>query len=50
MLENINKNVNDLVSRYAPFGEELDKYDKLSKYILKANTIQSNIEKGMKQK
>ena len=44
-LENINKSVDDLISRQIPYGEELDKYEQLSKYIIKANSIQSEIHK-----
>lgn len=47
-LENINRSVDDLVSSNAPFGENTDKYEQLSKYIIKANSIQSNISRQLK--
>ncbi|MBR6126402.1 hypothetical protein IKQ21_01830 [bacterium] len=47
-LENISKNVDDLVSMQIPYGESSEKYAQLSKYILKANNIQSSISKHIK--
>ena len=38
-LETINRNVNELVSLQAPYGEAEEKYDQLTKYLTKANTI-----------
>ncbi len=43
LLENINKNVDELVNMTIPYGENIDKYRQLSKYIIKANSIQSEI-------
>ena len=42
-LENINKSVDELVTMTIPYGENADKYQKLSKYIIKANALQSEI-------
>ena len=44
-LENINKSVDELISMQIPYGEAIDKYEQLSKYIIKANSIQSDISK-----
>ena len=47
-LENINKSVDELMKSKYPYGEAAEKYDQLSKYIARANTIQSEIYKFMK--
>ena len=47
-LENINKSVDELMALRTPYGEFGDKYEQLSKYILKANSIQSEISKFFK--
>ena len=47
-LENINKSVDVLMNCQYPYGESADKYEQLSKYIAKANSIQSEIYKFMK--
>ena len=47
-LENINKNVDELMTLQTPYGETNIKYEQLSKYITKANSIQSNISKYLK--
>lgn len=44
-LENINKSVDELISLKIPYGEAHDKYEQLSQYIVKANSIQSDISK-----
>ena len=49
-LENINNSVDELVNMSIPYGEDVDKYNKLSKYIVKANNIQAEISKYMKEK
>lgn len=49
MLENINKNVDELVSFRAPYGESAERYDQLLKYLTKANQIQSQISKITKK-
>lgn len=49
-LENINKSVNDLMTMNMPYGEGADRYDQLSKYIIKANSIQGEISRIIKTK
>ena len=44
-LENINKSVDELMTLQTPYGEGGDKYIQLSKYITKANYIQSEISR-----
>lgn len=46
-LETINKNVNELVSLQAPYGEAEEKYDQLTKYLTKANTIQYQVSREL---
>ncbi len=48
-LATLNKSVDDLVSMNIPYGEQYNKYDQLSKYIIKANSIQAEISKYMKK-
>ena len=48
-LENINKSVDELMSLNIPYGENIDKYEQPSKYIIKANSIQNEISKYMKR-
>lgn len=47
-LENINRSVDELMSFNAPYGENVDKYEQLSKYIIRANAIQSQISHYIK--
>ena len=47
-LESINKNVDELIGMNIPYGENIDKYEQLSKYIIRANSIQNNISKLIK--
>ncbi len=47
-LENINKSVDELMTLQTPYGEGGDKYIQLSKYITKANYIQSEISRFLK--
>lgn len=47
-LENINKSVDELMAIQYPYGEAGDKYEQLSKYIARANTIQAEISRFMK--
>ena len=47
-LKNISKNVDELMSLQTPYGEADVRYEQLSKYITKANSIQSEIAKYMK--
>ena len=49
-LSNINKSVDELVTMNIPFGENFDRYDRLSKYIIKANAIQNSITKTIGRK
>lgn len=48
-LEHINKSVDELMSMNIPYGENINKYDQLSKYIIKANSIQSEITRYIKK-
>ena len=47
-LENINQSVDELMNSRYPYGESGEKYDQLSRYIARANSIQSEIYKFMK--
>ncbi len=47
-LENISRSVDELISMNIPYGENIDKYDQLSKYIIKANSIQNEISRFIK--
>ena len=47
-LENISRNVDELMTLQTPYGEAGDKYEQLSKYIIKANNIQAQIAKSLK--
>ena len=47
-LENINKSVDELMARQYPYGESIEKYNQLTKYIARANSIQADISKLMK--
>lgn len=47
-LKNINNSVDNLVSMNIPYDESTDKYQKLSKYIIKANSIQAEISGYLK--
>lgn len=49
-LEYLNKSVDELVSLNIPYGENVDKYEQLSKYIIKANSIQAELSKYLKDK
>ena len=49
-LENINKSVDKLVKMTVPYGENIDKYQQLSKYIVKANSIQTEISEYLNNK
>lgn len=49
-LENINKSVDELITMNIPYGENINKYEQLSKYIIKANSIQNDISKAMGRK
>ena len=47
-LDNINKSVDELMTLQTPYGEAQDKYEQLSKYIVKANNIQAEISKHLR--
>lgn len=49
-LENLNKSVDELMSYNIPYGENINKYEQLSKYIIKANSIQAEISRYIKNK
>lgn len=49
-LENINKSVDELMSLNVTYGENLDKYEQLSRFIIRANSIQSEISHYLKEK
>ena len=49
-LENLNKSVDELISLNIPYGENINKYEQLSKYIIKANSIQADISRYIKNK
>lgn len=46
-LSDINRNVDFLIERNVPYGENDDSYDKLTEYIAQANKIQSEISKSI---
>ena len=47
-LESISKSVDELMSLQTPYGEAVDKYNQLSKYITRANNIQAQISRNLK--
>lgn len=47
-LKKINENVDELMTLVTPYGEANLKYEQLSKYIVKANYIQSEISKHLR--
>lgn len=49
-LKNINQSVDKLVNMTVPYGENINKYKQLSKYIIKANSIQSDISEYLNKK
>lgn len=46
-LSDINRNVDSLIERNVPYGENNDSYDKLTEYLSQANKIRSEISKSM---
>jgi len=46
-LENINKSVDELISMKTPYGEAIDRYSQLTKYLNRANFIHYHISKMM---
>ena len=49
-LENINKNVDELITLNNSYSNDNNKYDRLSKYIIKANSIQIQINNSLRKK
>ena len=49
-LQSINKSVDELMTLNIPYGEQIDKYEQLSKYIIKANSIQAEISQNIKKR
>lgn len=47
-LETINESVDELMSMQVPYGEAAYRYNRLSKYITRANALQSHISKQIK--
>ena len=47
-LENINKSVDELMTMQTPYGESIDKYEQLSRYITRANAIQAKIARTLR--
>ena len=47
-LENINSSVDELMKSRYPYGEAGEKYEQLTRYIARANAIQSEINKFIK--
>ena len=48
-LETLNKSVDTLVSQNSPYRDNFNKYEQLSKYIIKANSIQAELSKSIKK-
>ena len=48
-LSSINSNVDELITMQVPYGETINRYDKLTAYLNKANVIHSQISKNFKQ-
>lgn len=48
-LEAIHKNIDELMSSSAPYGEINNRYEQISKYITKANNIQAQIYKDLRK-
>lgn len=46
-LSNINSSVDELIQLQTPYGETLDRYEKLTAYLNKANIIHSQIAKNI---
>lgn len=47
-LSNINSNVDELITMQTPYGEKVNRYEKLTAYLNKANVIHSQISSNMK--
>ena len=49
-LENISRSVDELMTMNIPYGENFNKYEQLSKFIIRANSIQAEINNYMRSK
>lgn len=49
-LKNLNDTVDGLMSSNIPYGENINKYEQLSKYLIKSNSIQANLTKYINKK
>lgn len=47
-LSNINSNVDELITMQTPYGEKVNRYEKLTAYLNKANIIHSQISQNLK--
>lgn len=47
-LSNINTNVDELITMQTPYGETINRYEKLTAYLNRANVIHSQISKCLK--
>jgi len=47
-LSSINSNVDELITMQVPYGETVNRYEKLTAYLNKANVIHSKISKDLK--
>lgn len=48
-LSSINSNVDELITMHTPYGETFSRYEKLTAYINKANSIHAQISKNLKE-
>jgi len=46
-LSNINLSVDELIKMQVPYGETIDRYEKLTAYLNKANVIHSQISRNV---
>lgn len=47
-LDNINSSIDELIRLQSPYGEKIDRYEKLTVYLNQANLLHSRIAKNMK--
>ena len=48
-LSDINANVDELITMQVPYGETINRYEKLTAYLGKANMLHSRISKNLKE-
>lgn len=48
-LSSINSNVDELINMQVPYGETINRYEKLTAYLNRANVIHSKISRNMKE-